>query len=205
MAVAEAFEGVPLRSIWCSTQRRARSTAAALARNRELSSVADPRFDEMDFGDWDGMSHRQIEEAYPREYSQWMAAVTEARPPGGETVDEVVKRAWAAFSDAALAPLTSSHSDSPGSGEAAGRSAKDSSFRPGSTDRSIAIVSHGGPIRLILTMLLAMPRGEYWRFRVDPASVTAVDVFDEGASVLVYSNFYPTDRLSSAGIERRQG
>ncbi len=41
-------------------------------------------------------------------------------------------------------------------------------------DENLLIVTHGGPVRALLVLLLGLPRESFWRFRVDLGSLSIV-------------------------------
>jgi broad specificity phosphatase PhoE len=83
---------------------RATDTAAPLARLTGLTVATDPRLRERGFGQWQGLTHAEVEAAHPEAYARWRRG----RPVDAcdvEHVDDLAKRAAAAFGDAvALAP-----------------------------------------------------------------------------------------------------
>lgn len=123
---------------------RARATAEVLAARLGVVPRAMHAFDEIDFGDWQGMRFEALQ-ADPRwqRFNQWR---TGTRPPRGELAGETLARF--------LSGLLRLRSEFAGS--------------------TVAIVSHGDPIRYALTALLGLPLSAFLRLRIDPASVSAV-------------------------------
>jgi alpha-ribazole phosphatase len=58
-----------LDTVYSSDLRRATSTAQAIAAGRNIPRVLRPALREIDFGDWEGMSWKQIEQLDP-DYAQ---------------------------------------------------------------------------------------------------------------------------------------
>jgi glucosyl-3-phosphoglycerate phosphatase len=91
-------------AIVASDLSRAADTAAELATRTGLPVRYDPRLRERSFGRWQGLLNAEVAERFPEAYARWQAG----QPVDGfdiEAVDEVAKRAAAAFEDAAeLAP-----------------------------------------------------------------------------------------------------
>ena len=44
------------------------------------------------------------------------------------------------------------------------------------TEGDVVIVSHGGPLRVLLCGLLGMPLQRQWQLRLDPGSLSAIDL-----------------------------
>jgi alpha-ribazole phosphatase len=43
------------------------------------------------------------------------------------------------------------------------------------------VVGHGGPLRVLLCLVMGLPAARHWQFRLDTASLTAVSLYDAGA------------------------
>jgi probable phosphoglycerate mutase len=107
-----------------SDLRRAQETARHVARETGCEPVADRAWRERDFGSLQGLSIAELFEEHP-EYalSESGAAAATARPESGETLVESRERV--------LAGWDRLHAD----------------VQPGET---VVVISHGGPIRLLL-------------------------------------------------------
>lgn len=84
-----AFSPELLRS---SDQHRAIQTAAAFSELTGLPADVDKRLRETHLGEWQGLSHEEVERGWPGAIAQWRADATWA-PPGGEARVEVANRA----------------------------------------------------------------------------------------------------------------
>lgn len=130
-----------------SDLRRARASAEILASHWNLAPVVDARLRELDFGEWEGRTWRELEREDPDRLGRWMRDWTSTPAPGGESFAELVARVsgWL------------EQRDWSGGGE-------------GST----VVVAHAGSIRAILCRLLGVPLEEAFAFEVDHARVTAL-------------------------------
>lgn len=126
---AEALRGVELAAIFSSDLARARRSAEIIGAPHGLAPVALPALREMSTGRWDGLTAEEIQRREPGAFSDWMARVGEFPFPEGESVPDLLARAWPAF--AAIAS------------EFAGR--------------AVAVVAHGGTNRALLCRVLGMP------------------------------------------------
>ncbi|WP_380681419.1 histidine phosphatase family protein [Salinigranum sp. GCM10025319] len=111
-----------------SDLRRTQETARYVARETGVGPVSDPAWRERDFGCLQGLTVSELFGDHP-EYalSQSGAAAATARPDSGETVIEARDRVLDAWGEL--------HAD----------------LSPGET---VAVVAHGGPIRLLLGSIL---------------------------------------------------
>lgn len=114
---------VPCAAIYSSDLERARATAAALAELHNLPVNRSPALREIDFGDWETLSWDQIEQRDPAYAARWVAEFPTLPAPGGEPIP--------LFKHRVLAEIA----------------------RLRSLDRNLAIVTHAGPLRVMLEEL----------------------------------------------------
>jgi broad specificity phosphatase PhoE len=97
--LAERLAGQPLEAAYSSNLRRALQTARAVARVTGVRLHIDPRLREVNQGEWEGMLATEIAQVYPAEWAACQRDPVHGRPPGGESVEEVAGRVWAAVDD----------------------------------------------------------------------------------------------------------
>jgi len=122
-------------AIYTSPKRRCAETARTLAAGRGCLVTTNDALRELDFGAFEGLSYDDIATRYPAVYRQWMEDPTGTNFPDGETFCQMSTRVL----EAARAMLAR-HSG-----------------------QSIALVTHGGPIRVILADALGMPLANIFR------------------------------------------
>ncbi len=83
--------------IWASSLRRARSTAEIIGAGLGLDVAVDHRLQEVDAGEWTGLTRAQIEVEWPGYLAD------HRRPPGFETHEHLVARALEAVHEIAAA------------------------------------------------------------------------------------------------------
>jgi broad specificity phosphatase PhoE len=94
---AEALKGCFMRgeTVYCSTLKRSIQTAELFA---ERKPVVISGFDEIDMGNWDGLTFREIREIYPENYARrgedWSLAAD-----GGESLEEAAGRVLKALDE----------------------------------------------------------------------------------------------------------
>ncbi|HET8776082.1 MAG TPA: histidine phosphatase family protein [Candidatus Limnocylindria bacterium] len=130
--------------IFSSTLARAAQTAAAIAAATGVPIEPDPRLMEIGAGEWEGRTHDELEATDSVRYRAWRSQASEARPPGGEAIDEVVDRVRGV-----LAAVEATDGPWPA-----------------------ALVSHGGILRVVANQLFDLPGRWMWSFDVDNASVS---------------------------------
>jgi broad specificity phosphatase PhoE/ribonuclease HI len=143
-----------------SPLRRSRETAAIVAAALSLDVEEDADLREADFGAWDGLTYLEVEERFPRELAAWLGS-TSVAPPGGESFDAVARRVRAARDR-----IVARH--------------------PG---RTVLVVSHVTPIKLLVRSALDAPMAALFRMELDPASITQVSWWEDGnASLRVFND-----------------
>lgn len=94
----------PFDHLLTSPATRCRRLADWLGAKRGLAPVIDHRFQEMDFGRWEGRLWSEIPEG---EVNAWAEHFFEGRPHGGESVAQVAERVGLALLQARRRPGTS--------------------------------------------------------------------------------------------------
>ncbi|WP_308252297.1 bifunctional RNase H/acid phosphatase [Pseudonocardia sp. KRD291] len=156
-ALAERFtaEDVEVAAILTSPLRRARQTAAALAETTAAPLQVRDRLIETDFGGWEGLTFAEARDRDPDLHARWLGS-SEMPPPGGESFASVGERV-SAEKDAILGEF------------------------PG---RTVVLVSHVTPIKLLLRDALGAGPSVLYRLHLDLASVNVAEFYpDGGASV----------------------
>lgn len=98
-ALIPLLRGRPFAALYSSTLRRARQTADILGDALGLEVREDARLVEMDQGDIEGMNFEQIEEKFNGFMDRWRSVPAEVQMPGGENLQQLQARAWAALED----------------------------------------------------------------------------------------------------------
>ena len=128
-AQAARLAGATLTAVVTSDLERARRTGEIVGAPHGLVPVVVPSLREVAMGRWDGLTAEQIQEREPAAFADWMARVGEFPFPGGESVADLLARAWPAFE-----AIVAAHE-----GEA------------------LAVVAHGGTNRALLCAALGLP------------------------------------------------
>ncbi|MDD4910162.1 MAG: alpha-ribazole phosphatase [Candidatus Omnitrophica bacterium] len=131
-------------AIFSSPLRRARDTARFIAGRKKI--IIEPDLREIDFGLWEGLRFEQIKKMFPREISLWLNRPLHTGIPGGESYSALKKRVMVFFNKVAS----------------------------GAADKTIAIVTHHGPIKAIIYETLRLNEDDFWNISIDSASVICV-------------------------------
>lgn len=104
--LAEALHGWQIDAAYCSPLSRARQTAEIALAGRNVEIVDDERFKDFSYGDWTGLEEAEVARRWPEEFAAWTSRPNSLRVPGGDTLQEVFDRAFAALED-----IASQHQD----------------------------------------------------------------------------------------------
>jgi alpha-ribazole phosphatase len=159
-----ALLATPLVAVYSSPSTRALDTAVAVASPQALAPVVDDRLREIDFGELEGLSYDQIRGGWAALYRDWMERPTRVTFPGGESFADLRSRVLSA-----VAGIRDRHEGD-----------------------VVALVAHGGAIRVVLADVLELTDGAIFRFGLDLGGVTVVDWVGGAAivravNVLLYS------------------
>ena len=158
-AAARALKGRGVDAIVTSPLGRCRATAAEVAAATGAEVSVEEGFRETDFGAWEGLTFAEAGRRWPEELKRWMADPG-AAPPGGESFTEVDRRVRAA-----LGRLKDRH-----------------------RHRTVVVVSHVTPIKMLVREALGAPMASLYRMRLDVASLSAIDWYDDGPANLTSFN-----------------
>jgi broad specificity phosphatase PhoE len=161
-AVASHVRNRPVDALYVSPMKRARATAAPIARVLDREPVVADDLHEVDFGDWTGLHWNEIPARYGVSPFAWLDEFVAGRIPNAESPDHYAQRIQAGLD----------------------RIVRE---QPG---RSVAVVCHGGVIRMMLSHLLELPLATLGRVQVEYASLTRVARFNDRAEVQLL-NFTP--------------
>lgn len=142
----------------CSPLRRAVQTAARATAGLNLPIETLPELREINFGRWEGKSFEEIREEAPQKVAEWVEKPDGFRFPGGEAVRDFYVRV-----------------------EGVGERLLGEMADP------LLVVTHGGVIKALICSLAGLPFAGRLAFRVDPASISTVEVL-EGHGVLTGLN-----------------
>lgn len=163
-ALARELRDEPIASLFTSDLVRARETAEIIAAGRDWTPRVSTELRELSFGAWEGLTYFEIQRNYPIELSRWEIDPKNHPPPGGERLTELDARLALIFDE----------------------------IRRESNRRTIAAVTHGGPIRLLICRALGLPATEHERFAVAPGSLSVLRL-DSRGSRLDRLNHVPTE------------
>ena len=146
---------LPLQAIYVSPKRRAAQSAALISKFRDCPVNTVAALSEIHFGLFEGRSYDDIAVEYPEIYRQWMESPTEVRFPEGESFAQMLERVTVAAR----------------------------SLRLKHAGESIALVTHGGVIRILLAEALSLEPRHIFRVAQRYGAINLITYFGEEPTV----------------------
>lgn len=152
--LAARLADLRLSAVCSSPIERAVETAQPMAQRQGLQLQIRPGLTELDFGDWTGLSFEELDPV--ARWRQFNSVRSCTRIPGGEHIAEVQARVVRELE----------------------------SIRADHAQGTVAIVSHADVIRTALAYYAAVPIDLFLRLEISIASVTIVNLTDDGPTIV---------------------
>jgi broad specificity phosphatase PhoE len=139
-------------TFFTSTLSRARSTAEIIAAGHKAEIIACDELCECNFGFAEGLTYKEIQQQYPT-LAKELAERKAVTFPGGETLEQLNGRVKEFIKR--LASIKS--------------------------EDMVAVVSHGGPLRLLICNLLGIDIVHWQQIRIDRGSLSILETYPQTA------------------------
>ena len=139
------------RAVASPLSRAKRTAELALGAAREAMLQTDGGFAEIAHGTWEGLLATEIDAMDRERLRDWREAPETVQMPQGESLQQVLDRAWAAFERAA------------------------SGLGP---EQTLLVVAHDAVNRVLLCRILGLPLAHLWSFRQAPTTINLLEGAD---------------------------
>lgn len=146
-ALADYLQRIPFDVIYASPMKRVQQTLAELIENQNRRPIILNDLREVDFGVWTGLSWEQVKEQFNTSAFEWLDQLERGLISEAELIGHFRDRV-----DGAIRKIVE---------ECSGQ--------------TVAVVCHGGVIRMILAILMELPLTKMAGFDIEYASLTIVD------------------------------
>jgi probable phosphoglycerate mutase len=146
LSVSILEKNIKFSKIYSSPQRRAVKTAEILSKVTNVGYISVEGLEEINFGEWEGLSWVEVKEKYPTEYKEWYVNRRYTRPPRGESYQDMLQRVLTR-----IHKIVNANCD------------------------DIVIVTHSAVIMCIQCYLTNTPFDEMMKFKTDNISITEID------------------------------
>ena len=161
--IGQALKSQGLEVLYAGPLRRALETAEIVGRTIGVKHVVDEAFNNICLGKWQGVPKQQVMHDYPDLWKQWSTAPERLLLPGGETVEDVKRRAYARVLEIV-------------SGESALFGA------------TIGIVTHRSVMKGLAAAFLRVPAPYFWKFYIDNAAYSIFEYDSSGFTLISWNN-----------------
>lgn len=156
--LADYLKDTPVKAVYASPLERAVKTAEDIARTHRLKVRIDEGLIDIDYGEWQGMSRKEVNRIYKKLYIKWANTPESVLMPGGESLDTVRERVTGA-----VERIIDRHSG------------------------SIVIVTHRVVLKVLICALLGLDSSHFWNIRQDTCGITRF-TREDGRYTLVSHN-----------------
>jgi ribonuclease H / adenosylcobalamin/alpha-ribazole phosphatase len=156
---AETLKTKSIAAVYVSPSRRTQETARLATSGLGLSGQTLDGLRERSFGVWDGLTTDEIKNKYPAEWSGWKNDLLHFTPSGGESLVGFSKRV-----DQTVQGLLSRHAG-----------------------QTLLVVTHVGPIRMIVAAALGIPLENVKRLVVGSCSNTQIEYTESWPNLVSFS------------------
>jgi broad specificity phosphatase PhoE len=157
--LGEYLGGGKINFIYSSPLQRAVKTAEAIARTQSIDVNIVPNLIDIDCGEWQGLSLREVKDKYPEIYQDWLDTPEQVRIPGGESLEDVRSR---------VVPFVENTVMKCGEGR-------------------VVLVSHRAVNKVLICALLRLDNSFFWNFKLDTGGITRFN-FDGDRVTLISHN-----------------
>ncbi len=149
-------------AVYCSDLKRAMVTAEVISSGREVEIVNCPELREINYGSCEGLTFQEISRLYPEVAESITNFSLELKFPGGENFEEFIART-VKFLDR---------------------------LNEHKAEQTILIVSHSGPLRVLVCSLLSIDQRHWRQIRCDNASLSIVETYSQRAIINLLNGTY---------------
>jgi broad specificity phosphatase PhoE len=157
--VGKYFKEMEIHGIFSSSLSRAWQTAAKIAELHNLKVQPLEGLLDMSFGNWEGRPHQEIREIDRKTYRQWVETPHLVRLPGGEGLEYVKVRAFAALEE-----LIRTHSG-----------------------KTLVLVTHRVVNKVLICAILGLDNSHFWQITQDTTAINLIQ-YKNGKYILSLMN-----------------
>ncbi len=154
--LAERLRTEDIAAVYSSDLSRCRQTAAIIAAPHGLALTCLSDLREANYGKWQGLTYAEVRARYPDLVAARRRDPFGFAPPQGESLGATYERVRRA-----IAAIAQEH-----------------------LDETVLIVTHGGPLRMLMVGLLGMPADNVPRLRLDNCGLTICKSFPKSPVVV---------------------
>jgi len=140
------LKDLKIDKIFCSDLKRSCQTAKIIFGNR-CRVVKNKNLREINFGKWEGLNFKQIFKKYPFIYKKWLKDPFSVDLPAGEKMKHFMTRIEREIKN----------------------------IIKNNRNKTIAIVGHYGPMRIILNNSFGIKKRGFWKIELEPEAIYIIE------------------------------
>ncbi len=145
--IADYLKNKNISAIYSSSLIRAYQTASIIDKHQSLKVKKDKRLNEIDFGEWEGMTFNQIRKRYLKLAQKYLSNPLNTKIPGAESLLKFRNRI-----NKAVEKILAQEKG------------------------TIVIVSHAGVNRIIICSLFKLPFSYFWQIKQDIGAINIIEI-----------------------------
>ncbi|MBM4433357.1 MAG: histidine phosphatase family protein, partial [Chloroflexi bacterium] len=147
-----------IEAIYSSPLKRALKTAEAIVAYHKVRVEIAPGLIDLDFGKWQGLCLQAVKDKYKELYMEWLKHPEKVKMPGGESLNDVKKRAIAVI-DSVIAKYK----------------------------ETAVLVSHRVVNKVLICALLGLGNSHFWNIKQDTCGISTF-IYENGRLILTEHN-----------------
>ena len=140
------LKNLKIDKIFCSDLKRSYQTAKIIFGSKRRI-IKNKNLREISFGKWEGLTYKQILQRSPTTYKKWLKNPFRVDIPSGEKMSHFINRI-----KKELKKIIKNDSD-----------------------KTVALIIHSGPMRVILNTIADIKKDNFWRLRINPETVYIIE------------------------------
>jgi len=156
--LGEYLRDEKIEAIYSSPLKRALNTAEAIARHQKLDVEVSQGLIDLNFGEWQGLSSKEVKEKYQEQYAKWLNHPDRLQFPGGETLKDVRQRALGLVNKVIA-----------------------------EYEGTVVLAAHRVVNKVLICALLGLDNSHFWNIRQDTCGITTFS-HHQGRFILVEHN-----------------
>jgi len=156
--LAEYLSSAKIDAIYSSPLKRSLRTAKAIASYHQLEVEIAPGLIDLNYGEWQGLTHQEVKDKYRELYKQWSNNPHKVKMPAGETLDDVRIRAIGVVDEVIT-----------------------------KYEGAVVMVAHRVVNKVLICALLGLDNSHFWAIRQDTCGTTTFN-HENGRFILTEHN-----------------
>lgn len=152
----DILQDVHFDAVISSSLIRAVETASIVSGYNPDVIIRDDRLRELNFGEWEGIHHRELKENHKEVLEKWGSDWKNTAPPGGESFFEIYIRVKSSIEDIIK------------------------KYR----GKKVLIVSHQGTMKIIPMVLLGLTEDVFWSFTAEQGRYSHYEIDEKGQCII---------------------